>query len=72
MNSKNVWNTGEVYSLFDILRNPKIPKAMFGRVFFILGIEHDELGADQQIWKARCVFQGSNVRTKTGIYAAEL
>ena len=64
MNSKKFWDTGEVYSLTDILRNPKIPQAMFDRVFYILGIEHEELGDDQKVWKARCVFQGSNVRTK--------
>ena len=32
MKSKKVWDTGEIYSLIDILRNPKIPEAMFGRV----------------------------------------
>ena len=42
---------------------------MFGRVFFILGITNEELGVDQQVWKARCVFQGSNVRTQTGTSA---
>ena len=47
-----------------MLRNPKIPEAMFGRVFSILGIKNEELGDDQKVWKARCVFQGSNVRTK--------
>ena len=45
---------------------------MFGRVFFILGINNEELDDDQKIWKARCVFQGSNVRTKTGTSAADL
>ena len=45
---------------------------MFGRVFSILGIKNEELGDDQKIWKARCVFQGSNVRTKTGTSAADL
>ena len=70
MNSKKVWDTDEVYSLTDILRNPKIPEAMFGRVFSILGIKHEELGDDQKIWKARCVFQGSNLRTRTS--AADL
>ena len=64
--------TGEVYSLIDILRNPKIPEAMFGCVFFILGIKNEELGDDQKVWKARCVFQGSNVRTKTGTSATDL
>ena len=72
MNSKKVWDTGEVYSLVDIFRNPKIPEAMFGRVFFILGITNEKLGDDQKIWNARCVFHGSEVRAKTGTYAAEL
>ena len=44
---------------------------MFGRVFFILGVTNEKLGDDQQIWKARCVFQGSNVRTNTGSSAVE-
>ena len=41
---KKVWYTNEVYSLTDILRNPKIPEAMFGRVFSILGIKDEEVG----------------------------
>ena len=45
---------------------------MFGTVFFILGIKNEELGDDQKVWKARCVFQGSNVRTKTGTSVADL
>ena len=48
MNSKKVSDTSEVYSLRDILRNSKIPEAMFGRVFSILGIKNEELGDDQQ------------------------
>ena len=40
MNSKNLWDTGEVYSLVDILRNPEIPEAMFGIVFSILRIKN--------------------------------
>ena len=28
MNLQNVWDTGEVYSIVDIFRNPKIPEAM--------------------------------------------
>ena len=67
-----MWDTEEVYSLIDVLRNPKIPEAMFGRFFSILGIKDEELGDDQTVWKARCVLQGSNVRTKTGISASDL
>ena len=72
MNSKNVWDTGEVYSLINILRNPKIPEAMLDRVFSILCIQNEEFGDDQKVWKVRCVFQASNVRTKTGISGSNL
>ena len=40
MNSQKVRDTEKVYLLTDILRNPKIPEAMFGRVFSILGINN--------------------------------
>ena len=35
-------------------------------------IKNEELGDDQKLWNARCVFQGSNVWTKTGTSAADL
>ena len=72
MNSKKVWDTSEVYSLRDILWNSEIPEAMFGRVFTILGIKNEELGDDRKVWKARCVFQESNVRTNARTFAADL
>ena len=68
--SKKVWDTEDVYSLKDVLNNALIPEAMLGRVFSLLGIKNEELGEDLKVWKARCVFQGSNVRTKTGTSAA--
>ena len=43
MNSKIVWDTGQVYSLVDILRNHKILEVIFGRAFFILGIKNKSL-----------------------------
>ena len=49
MDSKKVWDTGEVYSLTDILRYPKIPEAMFGRVLSILGSKNEKLGHDLKI-----------------------
>ena len=67
-----VWDTEEVYSLTDILRSHKIPEAMVGRGFSILRIKNEEFGDDQTVWKARCVFQGSNVRTKTWTCASDL
>ena len=65
MNAKQVWDTDDVYSLHDLLRNPKISEAMLGRVFLILGVKGQELNEAQKKWKARIVFQGSNIRTKT-------
>ena len=72
MQDKGVWDENDVHSLKDLLRDPKLAEAMFGRVFTILGIKGEELDKEHQQWKARAVFQGSNVRTKTGTSAAEL
>ena len=49
MDAKKVWDTNGVYSLKNILRNSKIPEAMFGRVFSILGIKNEGLGEDQKV-----------------------
>ena len=72
MDSKKVWDVDDVYSLKDLLNHKDIPEAMLGRVFSILGVKNEELGKAVKAWKARCVFQGSNVRTKTGTSAADL
>ena len=72
MQDKVVWDTSDVYSLSDLLKHKGIEEAMFGRAFAILGVKGEELGADQQKWKARIVFQGSNIRTKTGTSAVDL
>ena len=47
-------------------------ECVLGRVFQILGIKVEELGKSEQQWKVRIVFQGTNVRTKTGTTAADL
>ena len=49
MDSKKVWDTGNICSLKDILRNPDLPEAMFGRVFSILGIKNKEFGDDEAL-----------------------
>ena len=72
MDSKKVWDTDDVYSLKDFVHHPHIPEAMLGRVFSIIGVKNEDLGEALKTWKARCVFQGSNVRTKTGTSAADL
>ena len=45
---------------------------MCGRVFGILGNKNDECPIEEQLLKYRAVFQGSNIRTKTGISAIDL
>ncbi|CAK0809613.1 unnamed protein product [Prorocentrum cordatum] len=57
MRSKQVWGTSD---------------AMLARAFAILGIKGEALGKYAQQWKARVVFQGSNIRTKSGVSAADL
>ena len=72
MDSKKVCDTDGVYSFKNLLNHKDIQETMLGRVFSILGVKNEELGEAMKIWKARCVFQGSNVRTKTGTSAADL
>lgn len=65
INGKEVWDLDDVYSLPDLLKDKNISEAMLGRVFAILGIKGEEVADSLQQWKARIVFQGSNVRTKS-------
>jgi hypothetical protein len=56
----------------DLMRDNKIDEAMFGRVFMILGKKNAEMDErDEQTWKARAVFQGGNIRTKSGADPAD-
>ena len=45
---------------------------MFGCVFSILGIKNEYFDDAYKLYKVRCVFQGSNVRTKTKTSTADL
>ena len=72
MDSEKVWVTDDVYSLKNLLNHEDIPEAMIGRVFSIPSVKNQELGEAVKAWKARCVFQGSNVRTKTWTSVADL
>ena len=38
----------------------------------MLGVKNEDLGEEVKAWEARCMFQGSNVRTKTCSSAADL
>ena len=72
MMKRKVWDIDDVYSLQDLLRDPNVKEAMLGRAFQILGVKGEELGEAEQVWKGRIVFQGSNIRTKSGTAAVEL
>ena len=72
MREKRVWDVDDVYSLHDLLRTPDVKEAMLGRAFQIFGVKGGELSADEQVWKGRIVFQGSNIRTKSGNDAHDL
>ena len=56
----------------DLMRDSKIDEAMFGRVIPILGNKTEMDDDSQHDWKACAVFQGNNIRTKTGTDLAEL
>ena len=72
MKSNKVWDEEGVHSLKDLLRDKSITEAILGRAFAILAIKGEELSDELKTWKARIVFQGSNVRTQTGTSAADL
>ena len=72
MQGGKVRGVDDVYSLHDLLRDDSDKEATLGRVFQILGVKNEELGPDEQVWKGRIVFQGNNIRTKTGTTATQL
>ena len=55
----------------DLTRDDSVPEFMLGRVFGVPGVKNaeDPQAAD---YKFRTVFQGNNVRTKTGLSAVDL
>ena len=69
---RGTWKEDSVTELSDLLKDPSKHEVMYGRVFGILGNKHDELEAEHHKKKYRSVFQGSNIRTKTGTSAIEL
>ena len=72
MDSKMVWDVNGVYGFKDLLNNKDSSEAVLGRAFAILCVKGEELGDAMKQFKARIVFQGSNVRTQTGTSAADL
>ena len=76
LEKRKTYDLSTVRSYKDWMEDPSIKEAMVGRLFVILGRKNSELeGAsrtDEAIMKARGVFQGSNVRTKTGRRATDI
>ncbi|CAK0791463.1 unnamed protein product, partial [Prorocentrum cordatum] len=68
--SRQTWSETEVREYKDLMKDPTIPEVLHGRVFGIMGEKNAE-GDDASI-KFRAVFQGSQVRTKTGVDAVDL
>ena len=74
-NSKGTWDLSSVREFADLMKDPVYPEALVGRVFGILGIKNAERQSTMQAdleWKYRSVFQGNNIRTKSGVAAHEL
>lgn len=69
--ANTVWHEETVREMDDARRDKNLTEARFGRIFGILGVKHAEL-ADKQVWKARIVFKGNSVHTKSGASATEL
>ena len=66
LRKKKVWDESEVREYHDLRRDPNVPEALIGRVFGIFGVKNSEMPAAHHKWKARIVFQGNRVTTKSG------
>ena len=69
---RGTWDESTVTEYRDLMRDKSQAEIMCGRVFGILGNKHDECPVEEQELKFRAVFQGNNIRTKTGISAIDL
>ena len=65
-NKRGTWDYETVREYTSWMSDPSIPEAVAGRVFLILGVKNSELEQAHWSWKARAVFQGNNIRTKSG------
>eukprot|EP00971_Amphidinium_carterae_P116855 2314279-Amphidinium_carterae.1 len=72
LREKNTWNEKKVREYQDVLRDPKEHDAMFGRVFAILGQKNSEALSGDKPYKARAVFEGNRIHTKSGVAPHEL
>ena len=67
---RTTWDEYNAREYRDLMTDKNIPEVMLGLVFGILGEKNAE--CNDSSYKYRAVFQGSNVRTKTGIDAIDL
>ena len=67
---RRVWLPETVREWSDVVRDDSFDEALCGRVFVIMGYKGDETTCGK--YKARGVFAGNNVQTKSGTPAAEL
>eukprot|EP00971_Amphidinium_carterae_P350072 6491365-Amphidinium_carterae.1 len=72
LRSKNTWNEDKVREYKDVLHDPTQKDAMFGRVFAILGQKNSEAISGEKPYKARAVFEGNRIHTKSGVAPHEL
>ena len=74
LEKNKVYLTDTVREWKEVVRDPNFHEAMCGRLFAIMGKKGDELKADSKNvkYKARGVFAGNAVQTKTGTAAHEL
>jgi hypothetical protein len=74
LRKRNTWDEANPMELDDLYRDARYPDAMIGRVFGIMGVKSDEIKDSKKTpdMKFRAVFQGNDVRTKSGTSAVEL
>ena len=52
--------------LRDWMKDPNYDEVCVGRVFVILGCKNSEMPEEEWRYRARAVFQGNNIQTRTG------
>ena len=69
---RGTWDLSKVRELRDWMSDPAYSDVVVGRVFTILGCKNSEMPEDQWKYRARAVFQGNNIWTRTGRSAYEI
>ena len=69
---RGTWDITQVRSLRDWMDDPRYADVVVGRVFIILGCKNSEMDEQEWRYRARAVFQGNNIWTRTGRSAYEI